>query len=67
MSVRERRERLHREELRPIQIWVPDVCAPAFRSAARRQSRAVAASSHDRDDQAFIASVSAFIDDVEGM
>ncbi|WP_083218726.1 antitoxin MazE family protein [Bradyrhizobium icense] len=66
VKVREHRERLRRQGLRPIQIWVPDVRAPAFRSAAHRQSLAVAASSHGRDDQAFIDSVSAFSDDVDG-
>jgi Protein of unknown function (DUF3018) len=63
--MREHREKLRRQGLRPIKIWVPDVRSPAFRSAAHLQSLAVAASSHDRDDQAFIDSVSAFIDDVE--
>jgi Protein of unknown function (DUF3018) len=66
VKVREHRERLRRQGLRPIQIWVPDVHAPAFRSAAHRQSLAVAASSHGHDDQAFIDSVSAFNDDVDG-
>ena len=44
--------------LRPIQIWVPDVRAPSFRSEAHRQSLAVAASTHAREDQAFIDAVS---------
>jgi hypothetical protein len=44
--------------LRPIQIWVPDVRAPSFRSEAHRQSLAVAASAHAREDQAFIDAVS---------
>jgi surfactin synthase thioesterase subunit len=63
VKVQEHRARLRRQGLRPIQIWVPDVRAPAFRSAARRQSLAVAASSHGRDDQAFIDSISEFNDD----
>jgi hypothetical protein len=42
-KVREHRDRLRRQGLRPIQIWVPDVRAPAFRSKAHRQSLAVAA------------------------
>jgi hypothetical protein len=66
VKVREHRERLRRQGLRPIQIWVPDVRAPAFRSAAHRQSLAVAASSRDREDQAFVDSVSAFTDDMDG-
>jgi antidote-toxin recognition MazE-like antitoxin len=65
-KVREHRERLRRQGLRPIQIWVPDVGAPAFRSAAHRQSLAVAVSSRGRDDQAFIDSISAFDDDMDG-
>ncbi|RWM92250.1 MAG: DUF3018 family protein [Mesorhizobium sp.] len=58
MKVREHRERLRRQGLRPIQIWVPDVRAPAFRSEAHRQSLAVAASAHAREDQAFIDVIS---------
>jgi len=54
------RDRLRRQGLRLIQIWVPDVGAPAFQSAAHRQSLAVAASFHGRHDQALIDSVSAF-------
>ncbi|WP_436798444.1 antitoxin MazE family protein [Mesorhizobium ventifaucium] len=58
MKVREHRERLRRQGLRPIQIWVPDVRAPAFRSEAHRQSLAVAASAHSNEDQAFIDVIS---------
>ena len=58
MKVREHRERLRRQGLRPIQIWVPDVRAPAFRSEAHRQSLAVAVSGHAVTDQAFIDAVS---------
>ena len=58
LKVREHRERLRSQGLRPIQIWVPDVRAPSFRSEAHRQSLAVAASAHAREDQAFIDAVS---------
>jgi len=58
VKVREHRQRLRLQGLRPIQIWVPDVRARSFRSAAHRQSLAVAASSHADEDQAFIAAVS---------
>jgi hypothetical protein len=54
VKVREHRDRLRALGLRPIQIWVPDVRARAFRSQAHRQSLAVAASAHAREDQAFI-------------
>jgi hypothetical protein len=66
VKVREHRERLRRQGLRPIQIWVPDVRAPAFRSEARRQSLAVAASSRAHEDQAFIDAVSTSIDEADG-
>ena len=52
------RERLRRQGLRPIQIWVPDTRSPAFAAEAHRQSAAIAASPHDADDQAFIDAVS---------
>jgi hypothetical protein len=58
VKVRTHRERLRRQGLRPIQIWVPDVRSPAFRAEAHRQSAALAASAHAREDQAFIDAVS---------
>jgi hypothetical protein len=57
-KVREHRERLRAQGLRPIQIWVPDVRSPSFRSEAHRQSAAIAASAHAREDQAFIDAIS---------
>lgn len=57
-KVRAHRERLRRQGLRPIQIWVPDVRSPMFQKEARRQSLAVASSTHEPDDQAFIDAVS---------
>jgi hypothetical protein len=57
IKVREHRERLREQGLRPIQIWVPDVRSPAFKSEAHRQSAAVAAGAHAREDQAFIDAV----------
>jgi hypothetical protein len=61
--VREYRERLREQGLRPIQIWVPDVRSPAFRSEAHRQSLAIATSHHAFDDQAFIDAVSGLGDE----
>ena len=57
-KVRDHRQRLRAQGLRPIQIWVPDVRAPSFRSEAHRQSLAVAASARAAEDQAFIDAVS---------
>ncbi|TMH21978.1 MAG: DUF3018 family protein, partial [Betaproteobacteria bacterium] len=44
--------------LRPIQIWVPDVRSKRFAAQAHRQSLAVANSPYEKDDQAFIDSIS---------
>jgi hypothetical protein len=49
---------LRAQELRPIQIWVPDVRTPAFKSEARRQSAVVGRSPHAQEDQAFIYAAS---------
>jgi len=58
LKVREHRERLRKQGLRPVQIWVPDVRAASFRLKAHRQSLAAASSSQAHDDQAFIDAVS---------
>jgi hypothetical protein len=63
VKVREHRERLRAQGLRPIQIWVPDVRAPSFRTQAHRQSRAVAASAQACEDQAFIDAASDWRDE----
>ena len=63
IKVREHRERLREQGLRPIQIWVPDVRSPAFKSEAHRQSAAIAASTHAREDQAFIDAVTDWSDE----
>lgn len=58
VKVREYRERLRRQGLRPIQIWVPDVGAPGFRDEAHRQCLAVSNSQDSHEDQAFIDAIS---------
>jgi Antitoxin MazE-like len=57
-KVRSHRERLRKQGLRPIQIWVPDIRRPDFREAAHRQSVAVAESSAAVLDQSFIDAIS---------
>ena len=57
-KVQAHRERLRALGLRPIQIWVPDDRSRAFKTEARRQSAAVAASALEADDQAFVEAVS---------
>jgi Protein of unknown function (DUF3018) len=56
--VRDHRQRLRAQGLRPIQIWVPDVRSPEFAEQAHLQSVAVATSAHADDDQAFIDAIS---------
>lgn len=64
--MREHRQRLREQGLRPIQIWVPDVRAPEFVAEAHRQSALIAASEHEVEDQAFVEAISAdWDDDVE--
>jgi hypothetical protein len=57
-KVKAHRERLRRQGLRPIQIWVPDVRSPEFKAEAHRQSVAVSDSKHAREDQDFIDTIS---------
>jgi len=57
-KVRAHRERLRRQGLRPIQIWVPDVRSPLFKAEAHRQSLVVAHSRRDKKDQDFIDAIS---------
>ena len=62
-KVQAHRDRLRAQGLRPIQIWVPDVRAPAFREEAHRQSLAVALSNQNQDDQSFIDAISDWTDE----
>jgi hypothetical protein len=57
-KVRAHRERLRKQGLRPIQIWVPDVRRADFREEAHRQSLAVAESASAQADQDFIDAIS---------
>ena len=57
-KVREHRERLRAQGLRPIQIWVPDVRVPGFAEEMHRQSLAVARSPQADEDQDFIDAIS---------
>ncbi len=57
-KVKTHREKLRRQGLRPIQIWVPDVRSPEFAAEAHRQSLLVANSRHAKEDQDFIDAIS---------
>jgi len=56
--VEHHRQRLRREGLRPVQVWVPDTRSAAFAAEAHRQSAAIARSMFEADDQAFIDAIS---------
>jgi len=57
-KVRAHRARLRRRGLRPIQIWVPDVRSRSFVREARRQSRLVAESPFEREEQGLVDAIS---------
>jgi hypothetical protein len=61
-KVRQHRERLRAQGLRPVQLWVPDTRSDAFRAEAQRQAKAIAASPVEADDQGFVDAVSEWPD-----
>jgi hypothetical protein len=52
------RDRMRAQGMKLIQIWVPDVNSPHFAAEARRQSALIAASPHEKEDQAFVDAIS---------
>jgi len=60
-KVREHRERLRAQGLRPIQIWVPDVRSPEFAAEARRQSQLMAEADRKSGDLDFVDSISDYV------
>ena len=61
--VRAYRDRLRKQGLRPIQLWVPDTRSPDFAAEAHRQSLLAARSRHAEEDQAFVDSISDALSD----
>jgi hypothetical protein len=61
LKVKKHRDRLRKQGLRPVQIWVPDVRTDAFKAEASRQSALVAASPYESEDQAFVDAASASV------
>jgi len=59
-KVRSHRARMRAKGMKLVQFWVPDTNAPAFKVEARRQSRLIARSGREDEDQAFIDSISEF-------
>jgi hypothetical protein len=55
------RARMRAQGMRLLQIWVPDTRSPEFAREARRQSRAVARSPQEKDDIAFVESLSSWL------
>jgi hypothetical protein len=62
-KVRDHRQRLRAQGMRPIQIWVPDVHSPEFAAEARRQCLLANASPEEAEIQAFMDSVTEWPDD----
>jgi hypothetical protein len=62
-KVRAHRERLRRQGLRPVQVWLPDTRSPEFAAEAHRQSLAVAQSREDKADQEWVDTVSDWDDE----
>jgi Protein of unknown function (DUF3018) len=56
-KVKAHRDRMRRRGMKLIQIWVPDPRSPYFAAEAPRQSRMLANSPTERDDQSFIDAV----------
>ena len=61
-KVQAHRDRLRKQGLRPVQLWVPDVRTKRFRQQAHSDALAIANSRHEKDDQAFVDSISLWPD-----
>lgn len=61
--VKRHREKLRAQGLRPLQIWVPDVHSPEFARQAHLEALAIANSPFEKEDQAFVDSISVFWDE----
>lgn len=59
-KVRNYRARMRAKGMKLVQVWVPDVNSPEFKAQARRESRAMAQSPTEAEDQAFLDSISEF-------
>jgi hypothetical protein len=57
-KVRAHRARMRAKGLRLVQLWLPDTSTPEFAAQAHRASLAIANSPTEREDQAFIDSIS---------
>ena len=60
-KVRAHRDKLRKQGLRPIQLWVPDVRSPRFKAEARRQSKLLASDPNYEEDMQFLEAVQAWL------
>ena len=61
-KVRKHRARMRAKGLKLVQYWVPDVTSPEFKAEAHRQSKLIADSPYEAEDQAFVDAISEFWD-----
>ena len=61
-KVREYRLRMRAKGMKLVQYWVPDVTSPEFKAEAHRQSKLIADSPYEAEDQAFVDAISEFWD-----
>ena len=59
-KVRNHRARMRAKGMKLVQYWVPDVTSAAFKEQALRESRAMASSATEAEDQAFVDAISEF-------
>ena len=57
-KVRAYRARMRAKGLRLVQMWLPDTSTPEFAAQAHRDSLAIANSPAEKEDQAFLNSIS---------
>jgi hypothetical protein len=61
LRVAAHRQRLRRQGLRPVQVWIPDTRTVSFAERAHQDSVAVGSSPMASSDQGFIDSVSELV------
>lgn len=59
--VRAYRARKRAQGLRPVTFWLPDLSDPAVEARIREQCKAIAASKQEKDDLAFVDSLSTWL------
>ncbi len=57
-QTRAHHDRMRARGMKLVHVWVPDTKSPEFAAEAARQSRMIAESPQEPDDQAFVDSIS---------